>query len=166
MQPACPHEQSMSGVFSIASHSVLQYLPDVVTHEQTGCAHFSAFAVAISFLLGWDQQRMIQDGILDTGKKRFRPKRNTFQFGSQSGNRRCEWQYRGFRDQSCRRISGAGATSEIIQPFLQLHGLVNRSAWKVDVGKRTPSKTGRQAAGGVTVREGFKKWPFEALSCA
>jgi hypothetical protein len=37
LQPACPHEQSMSGVFSIASHWVLQYLPDVVTHEQTGC---------------------------------------------------------------------------------------------------------------------------------
>ena len=49
MQPACPHEQSMSGVFSIASHWVLQYLPDVVTHEQTGCAHFSAFAFAIFF---------------------------------------------------------------------------------------------------------------------
>jgi hypothetical protein len=25
--------------FSMASHSVLQYLPDVITHEQTGCAH-------------------------------------------------------------------------------------------------------------------------------
>jgi hypothetical protein len=37
----------MSGVFSIAAHSVLQYLPDVVMHEQTGCAHFSAFVVAI-----------------------------------------------------------------------------------------------------------------------
>jgi hypothetical protein len=43
-----PNEQSMSGVFSIASHWVLQYLPDVVTHEQNGCAHFAAFAVAIS----------------------------------------------------------------------------------------------------------------------
>ena len=43
MQPVCPHEQSMSGVFSMASHWVLQYLPDVVVHEQTGCAHFSAF---------------------------------------------------------------------------------------------------------------------------
>jgi hypothetical protein len=32
----------MSGVFSIASHWVLQYLPDVVIHEQTGCAHFLA----------------------------------------------------------------------------------------------------------------------------
>jgi hypothetical protein len=32
----------MSGVFSIASHWVLQYLPDVVIHEQIGCAHFLA----------------------------------------------------------------------------------------------------------------------------
>jgi len=40
----------MPGVFSIASHSVLQYLPDMVTHEQTGCAHFSPLAGAISFL--------------------------------------------------------------------------------------------------------------------
>jgi hypothetical protein len=47
LQPACSHRQSMSGVFSIAAHSVLQYLPDVVMHEQTGCAHFSAFVVAI-----------------------------------------------------------------------------------------------------------------------
>jgi hypothetical protein len=49
--PMWPHEQSMSGGFSIASHSVLQYLPDVVRHAQTGWAHFSAFAEAISFLL-------------------------------------------------------------------------------------------------------------------
>ena len=73
MQPVCPHEQSMSGVFSIASHWVLQYLPDVVTHEQTGCAHFSAFAVAISFLLASDRQRVIQGGILNTWEKRFCP---------------------------------------------------------------------------------------------
>jgi hypothetical protein len=39
LQQSCPHAQSMSGVFSIAAHSVLQYLPDVITHEQTGCAH-------------------------------------------------------------------------------------------------------------------------------
>ena len=39
----------MSGVFSIASHSTLQYLPDVVMHEQIGWAHFSAFVVAIFF---------------------------------------------------------------------------------------------------------------------
>lgn len=37
----------MSGVFSAASHCVLQYLPDVVAHEQTGCAHLSPSAVAI-----------------------------------------------------------------------------------------------------------------------
>jgi hypothetical protein len=41
----------MSGVFSIASHCVLQYFPDVVMHEQIGCAHFSLFVVAMSFLL-------------------------------------------------------------------------------------------------------------------
>ena len=39
LQSACSHAQSMSGVFSMASHSVLQYLPDVITHEQMGCAH-------------------------------------------------------------------------------------------------------------------------------
>jgi hypothetical protein len=31
----------------MAAHSTLQYLPEVVRHEQTGCAHFSAFVVAI-----------------------------------------------------------------------------------------------------------------------
>jgi len=40
----------MSGVFSIASHCALQYLPAVVPQEQTGCAHFSVFAVSIYFL--------------------------------------------------------------------------------------------------------------------
>jgi hypothetical protein len=40
--------QSMSGVFSMAAHSVLQYLPEVVRQEQTGCAHFSAFVSAIN----------------------------------------------------------------------------------------------------------------------
>jgi len=46
----------MSGVFSIASHCALQYLPDDVWHEQMGCAHFTVFAVSIIvFLLGLDQ---------------------------------------------------------------------------------------------------------------
>jgi hypothetical protein len=49
LQPARPHGQSISGVFSIAAHSVLQYLPDVITHKQMGCAHFWPFAVVISF---------------------------------------------------------------------------------------------------------------------
>jgi len=47
----------MSVVFSIASRWVLPYLPDDLTHEQTGCAHFSAFEVAISLLLASNQQR-------------------------------------------------------------------------------------------------------------
>jgi hypothetical protein len=81
LQPLCPHEQSMSGVFSIASHWVLQYLPDVITHVQTGCAHFWGFAVAISFLLASGHHRVIQDGILITGTKRFCPIRNTLHFG-------------------------------------------------------------------------------------
>jgi hypothetical protein len=38
----------MSGVFSIASHCVLQYLPEVVMQEQTGCAHFLAVSLVIS----------------------------------------------------------------------------------------------------------------------
>jgi hypothetical protein len=37
----------MSGVFSMVSHWVLQNLPEVVRHEQTGRAHFSAFVVDI-----------------------------------------------------------------------------------------------------------------------
>ena len=53
LQPGCSHEQSMSGVFSIASHCVLQYLPDVVVQEQTGCAHFSPFLSAISLSPGF-----------------------------------------------------------------------------------------------------------------
>ena len=43
LHPACSQWQSMSGAFSMASHWVLQYLPDAVMQEQMGCAHFSAF---------------------------------------------------------------------------------------------------------------------------
>jgi hypothetical protein len=67
----------MSGVFSIASHSVLQYLPDVVRHEQTGWAHFSAFAEAISFLLGSDQERTIQALTIATSREYFCTEMNT-----------------------------------------------------------------------------------------
>jgi|GEM_PF-3202037 hypothetical protein len=78
----------MSGVLSMASHWVLQYLPDVGTHEQTGCAHFSAFAVVISFLPSSDQQPMIPDPILDAAKKSFCLIENIFGFRSRSGIRR------------------------------------------------------------------------------
>jgi hypothetical protein len=51
LQPACPHLQSTSGVFSIAAHSVLQYFPEVTLQEQTGWAHFllSSDAIGVSF---------------------------------------------------------------------------------------------------------------------
>jgi hypothetical protein len=49
LQPGWPHMQSTSGVFSMAAHCVLQYLPLVVVQEQTGCAHFWPFAVSICF---------------------------------------------------------------------------------------------------------------------
>jgi D-serine deaminase-like pyridoxal phosphate-dependent protein len=64
----------MSGVFISASHQVLQYFTDDVTHEQTGCAHLSAFAAAISSSLLSDQ-RVMQ--ILNTGGKRVCSKWNT-----------------------------------------------------------------------------------------
>lgn len=39
----------MSGVFSIASHWVLQYFPEVTIQEQIGCAHFlPSFAILVS----------------------------------------------------------------------------------------------------------------------
>ena len=51
-QPACAHAQSMSGVLSMASHCGLQYLlllDGAIVQVQIGCAHFSAFSVAIVF---------------------------------------------------------------------------------------------------------------------
>ena len=45
LQPRCGHLQAMSGVFSIASHSVLQYFPEVTLQEQTGWAHFLLSAI-------------------------------------------------------------------------------------------------------------------------
>jgi hypothetical protein len=51
VQIECLQVQSMSGVFSIASQTVLQYFPDVTVQEQIGCAHFVAFVLSISFLL-------------------------------------------------------------------------------------------------------------------
>src|ERR1700692_673773 len=41
--------QSMSGVFSMASHWALQYFSEVVMHEQIGCAHLWVFVVSILF---------------------------------------------------------------------------------------------------------------------
>jgi hypothetical protein len=38
LQPGCPQEQSMSGVFCIAAHSVLQCLAEIVAHEPKMCA--------------------------------------------------------------------------------------------------------------------------------
>jgi hypothetical protein len=43
----------MSGIFSIASHSTLQYLPELAGHEQTGCAHFGPSAGFIAFPIFW-----------------------------------------------------------------------------------------------------------------
>lgn len=50
LHPARPHSQARSGVFSIASHSTLQYFPAVTVQEQTGCAYFllSLAAIAVS----------------------------------------------------------------------------------------------------------------------
>ena len=98
MHLPCPHAQSMSGVCSIASHAALQYLPDVATHEQTGCAHFWApvvvvafvlFSGVISFLLAAGQQRVIQGPILMAAKRRFCTIQNTFQLCRLSGNGLC-----------------------------------------------------------------------------
>jgi hypothetical protein len=52
----------------MASHWALQYLPDVVTHEQIGCAHFSVLGESICFLLASDHEGMIQAVILVLGR--------------------------------------------------------------------------------------------------
>jgi hypothetical protein len=49
LQSACGQSQAMSGVFSIASHSVLQYFPDVTLQEQMGWAHFLLSAIESPF---------------------------------------------------------------------------------------------------------------------
>jgi hypothetical protein len=67
----------MDGVFSVVAHSALQYLPDAVMQEHSGCAHFSAFGVVIFF--SWveilNEERIIR--ILVYGRKRFCAERNT-----------------------------------------------------------------------------------------
>jgi len=68
----------MSGVFSMVSHWALQYLPDVATHEQIGCAHFSVLVVSIGFLLDSDGEGMIHTLIVVVGRKCFSTERNTF----------------------------------------------------------------------------------------
>jgi hypothetical protein len=80
LHPVCGHAQAISGVFSVASHSALQYLPDVVTHEQSGCEHFTAFSEPISFLPTSDQDRMIQVQMLVSRKECFCTERNTLRF--------------------------------------------------------------------------------------
>jgi hypothetical protein len=55
----------MSGVFSMASHWVLQYF-SLVMHEQFGCAHFLGSDIRFScrqwFWLGW-KKLMLGNGI-------------------------------------------------------------------------------------------------------
>src|ERR1700738_1541878 len=77
LHPACGNAQAISGVFSVASHSALQHLPDVVTHEQSGWAQFTAFSEAISFPPTSAQERMTQVQMLVSRKECFRTKRNT-----------------------------------------------------------------------------------------
>jgi hypothetical protein len=48
LQTLCGQVQLTSGVFSIASHSALQYFPSVIWQLQTGCAHFLGDIALIS----------------------------------------------------------------------------------------------------------------------
>jgi hypothetical protein len=64
VQMAWPQLQSMSGIFSMASHCALQYFSEVVAHEQTGCAHFLIFSLVIVVLLALGRDRVIQGGML------------------------------------------------------------------------------------------------------
>ncbi len=77
MQPLWRQRQSTSGVFSMAAHSVLQYLPVVVMHEQIGCAHFSAFVIAILYLLPLELRAFDPTEILYGGEDHFCPIRDT-----------------------------------------------------------------------------------------
>jgi hypothetical protein len=68
----------MSGVFSIASHAALQYLPVVASQEQTGCAHFLAgFGVMSSSC--FDQAAFDSYRIIDVSKECYCPVKNTSQ---------------------------------------------------------------------------------------
>jgi hypothetical protein len=73
----------MSGIFSIASHWVLQYLPEVVVQEQTGCAHFTAVLLAsvggvIVFLLACDRGAGIGAISIGVARSGFCPIRDSF----------------------------------------------------------------------------------------
>jgi hypothetical protein len=70
----------MSGVFSIASHWALQYLPDVVRHEQTGCAHFTVFSGVISFLLAFESRVILQTSIIVSSEEHFCAERDTLRY--------------------------------------------------------------------------------------
>jgi len=57
----------MPRVFSMASHSTLQYLPEVIMHEHTGWTHSSAFVVDLVFLCTPDSLQSIQGNIVEIG---------------------------------------------------------------------------------------------------
>ena len=86
----CSHRQSMSGVFSIASHCALQYLPVVAVHEQIGCAHLSVFTGSICFLLVSDVERMIRAWMLVVRKVYFCTETNRLRYWSHRCRRRWE----------------------------------------------------------------------------
>jgi hypothetical protein len=57
----------------MASHLSLQYLPDVGTHERSGCGHVSLFEVSVSLFQFPDKQLAIQarSGSTGTVAKKF-----------------------------------------------------------------------------------------------
>jgi hypothetical protein len=79
VQTACPQVQSMSGIFSMASHWALQYLPEVVTHEQMGCAHFLAVSFVILDLLFQVGTELSKTVSYTESERSFCAKENTFQ---------------------------------------------------------------------------------------
>ncbi len=116
--------RAISGVFSVVSHSVLQYLPDVVTHEQTGCAHFSAFSAAIALLPTSDLARTIQVLMLVTRGKYFCTERNTLRYWL--GTLSPRWQSVGFLTSAaanlangCDRLPGSAGRGEVRVTRLQ-----------------------------------------------
>ena len=102
LHPLCSHRQSMPCVYSMASHWTLQYLPDVVTRERIGCAHFSVLVQSVCFLLASDLVRMIQAFTVVFGGKCFCTERNTLRYWPH--HCRSRWKFDVFRDRAANSL--------------------------------------------------------------
>ena len=136
----------MSGVFSIAAHSMLQNLPDVAWHEQMGCAHLAGLAAftmavlllfSISFPPASDQLRVLSFDSFGSVELQLRELRYSFPLGQRRLERR--WGT---------RLEGRTGNFRVRDEFVKQRPIMNHCLTQIFRACLTP----RLAKGGLVCR--------------